>query len=804
MLLSSSDWGSAVDEMMAGLGRATGVSRVHLVRIDRRDTEETYCSLIREWTADGVVAVIGTSEETDYQMFRNGYGRWVQVLSRPAPLQGLTKNAPSSEQPDLEIEGIKSFLCVPITVDGDWWGWTAFDDTKIERVWSSAEIDALRVAAGLVGGSIARERADARRDETDRRLRALVEHVPAIFYQEENSAEAYGDILYVSPQVESILGVAQDDWLNARPFPWYEMLHPDDRERVAEEAERVNVEGVPFDVEYRLVTKNRGTVWIHDSSVPQRDAGGEITVWQGVMQDITEQKGSEERLAEAEERLRTLVEQIPAVAYVDALGRPQDAPPVYMSPKSEQVLGYTPDEWYSATDLYERIIHPDDFPRVEAAIERTEQTGERFSVDYRMLSGDGRWLWIHDEAELAHSPDGTPLYWQGVMSDVTEERESRQRLDEAEARFRSLVEQLPAIVYTQDIEGGLTYMSPRVQNITGSTAEEWVGDLSAWRKRLHPADRDRVVALSDEHVRTLEPYSDEYRFLLSDGRAVWIRDQAVVVRDSEGRPLYWQGVMLDITEESEARELQQQLQVERDTSQRLRELDEMKNTFLTAVSHDLRTPLAAILGLALTLEREDLQLDVSETRDLIGRIAGNARRLNTLVADLLDLDRLSRGVVEPNRHPTDVAALVRKVLRDSDLLTDHDVTVDADSCVVSVDGSKVERVVENLLTNAARHTPTGSHVWVSVRPTAGGAEIVVEDDGPGVAPDLRGAIFEPFRQSMTAGGAHSPGVGVGLSLVARFAELHGGRAWVEERAGGGASFHVTLMGEPASVAAAEG
>jgi signal transduction histidine kinase len=102
----------------------------------------------------------------------------------------------------------------------------------------------------------------------------------------------------------------------------------------------------------------------------------------------------------------------------------------------------------------------------------------------------------------------------------------------------------------------------------------------------------------------------------------------------------------------------------------------------------------------------------------------------------------------------------------------------------------VERIIENLLTNAERHTPGHAQLWLDVTPTASGAELVVADDGPGVPPELRRTLFEPFRQGPEAG--RSGGVGVGLALVLRFAELHGGRAWVEERVGGGAAFHITF------------
>jgi signal transduction histidine kinase len=126
------------------------------------------------------------------------------------------------------------------------------------------------------------------------------------------------------------------------------------------------------------------------------------------------------------------------------------------------------------------------------------------------------------------------------------------------------------------------------------------------------------------------------------------------------------------------------------------------------------------------------------------------------------------------------------------VLKDRSVEIDAPPLVVSVDPAKVERIVENLLANAARHTPPGTRVWVRVEPEGDGALVIVEDEGPGVPAENREMIFEPFQQAGHPN--HAPGVGVGLSLVAKFAELHGGRAWLQDRPGGGASFHVLLPG----------
>jgi signal transduction histidine kinase len=189
--------------------------------------------------------------------------------------------------------------------------------------------------------------------------------------------------------------------------------------------------------------------------------------------------------------------------------------------------------------------------------------------------------------------------------------------------------------------------------------------------------------------------------------------------------------------------------------------------------------------------------------ELVRRLGTNARKLNRLLADLLDLERLRRGILEPTRRPTDVGALVRQLAGGMDALASQPLMVEAPSVVVCVDAPKVERIVENLLINAVKHTPPGTPVWAKVVSQREGVLITVEDAGPGLSPDRRGIVFEAFQRDATAA-PHAPGVGIGLSLVSSFAELHGGRAWVEDRPGGGCSFKVLLPGESPRVPSATG
>ena len=232
---------------------------------------------------------------------------------------------------------------------------------------------------------------------------------------------------------------------------------------------------------------------------------------------------------------------------------------------------------------------------------------------------------------------------------------------------------------------------------------------------------------------------------------------------------------------------------EHEAVERLQAVDEMKNAFLSALSHELRTPVTAILGLARTIDHDYERLSEDEIREFTRRIASKASKLDRLLNDLLDLDRLRHGMLEPARRRGNIADLVRHVIEELDTPDRARIELDIQDVMASVDHPQAERIVENLVVNALTHTPPGSPVWVRVCAEEGGVLLTVDDAGPGVPKELREEIFQPFRQAGVA--PHAPGVGIGLSLVARFADIHGGRAWVDERPGGGASFHVFLPGD---------
>jgi signal transduction histidine kinase len=215
----------------------------------------------------------------------------------------------------------------------------------------------------------------------------------------------------------------------------------------------------------------------------------------------------------------------------------------------------------------------------------------------------------------------------------------------------------------------------------------------------------------------------------------------------------------------------------------------MRDDILSAVSHELRTPLAAIVGFAATLEQRSDDLDDATRKRIHETLAQQARKLERLLLDLLDADRLRRGMLEAHRHKVDLTTLVRTSAEDCELGT---CTLELDLHQVDgeVDAAKIERIVENLVANAVKYGPERGEITVRLERRGKAALLAVEDRGPGIVVDDKQAIFEMFRRG--SGNTRIPGTGIGLSLVSRFAELHGGRAWVEDRHGGGSSFRVLV------------
>lgn len=305
-------------------------------------------------------------------------------------------------------------------------------------------------------------------------------------------------------------------------------------------------------------------------------------------------------LVTSEARYRLLVEQVPALVYVNS----NDVHPksLYVSPQATRILGHPPERFAADPDFWWRMTHPEDRARVRAAWEESVRTGEPFHGEYRFVRPDGNEIWVIDDARLLRADGGTPLCWQGVIQDITERKRVEEQLRASGARFRALVERTPGVVYETDLddERRTLYVSPQVEALFGYSQQEWLDQPDIWTELLHPDDRENELAAYDLHNETGAPWMREYRLIASDGRVVWVRDEAVVVRDVGRRAATWQGVMVDITAQ---KELEERLRL-------INEDLELRVAERTAELAEANEMMALEIG-----ERERAEAELRETRE---------------------------------------------------------------------------------------------------------------------------------------------------------------------------------------------
>ncbi len=270
-------------------------------------------------------------------------------------------------------------------------------------------------------------------------------------------------------------------------------------------------------------------------------------------QDPDPGHGLKEALREARAKNQALIEHLPAVFYEDMLGD-EGIVTTFVSPQIEELLGVAPDGWVGDAGTWERHLHPDDRARATAAYLDALDGGRPATQEYRMVGLDGAEVWVRDEFTIIRDDTDASRVIQGMLFDITRQKTMESQLQQAEAQFRLLVEQIPAVLYIdlpqQDYD--TAYVSPQIQSILGIDPDAWANaDEDQWIAHIHPDDRDRVLR---EYASFLEGGADiaDYRMVRPDGRTIWIRDRARTLRDEHGKAVLEQGVMIDVTEMKEA------------------------------------------------------------------------------------------------------------------------------------------------------------------------------------------------------------------------------------------------------------
>jgi PAS domain S-box-containing protein len=378
--------------------------------------------------------------------------------------------------------------------------------------------------------------------------------------------------------------------------------------------------------------------------------------------------------------------------------------------------------------------------------------------------------------------------------DVSEQIEAQATLAESMARLEEMQALAHVGLWVWDAGSGAFQMSPELHRIHGVSPHDFEGDLDSFLELVHVDDRGKVAEDLQHSLVTGDRYEREYSIDRPDGEVRWVNSRADVVVDSGGVVVGLRGIAEDVTERRMVEDtLRAAYEQERLGAEQLREADRLKDEFLSIVSHELRTPLASILGMTYALGDDRQPLEPELQKDLLQRITRNADEMRRMIERLLDFSRLQAGrvdlaVVSLPLHQAVDACLANL----HDVLEDQSIDVDVPSdLVVLADQDGFNRIVQNLLTNAAKFSPTDGVVTVRAMRDGDFACISVRDQGRGIPLERQEHIFDRFVQ-LPDQPVGKRGTGVGLAIVARYVDLQGGRIWVDSQPGEGATFSFTL------------
>ncbi|NTU81710.1 MAG: PAS domain S-box protein [Chloroflexales bacterium] len=665
--------------------------------------------------------------------------------------------------------------------------------------WMSTTLVPLKTPAATVAAvvGIARDITAQKHTEealrlSEARFRTVVIHAQPIIFMIDRD----GTFLLSEGKMLAALGLKPGQVVGQSAFTLYQdypaILYGLQTALAGEHVEdTIDVGGVVFDIFY----------------TPYRAADGAVIGVIGMAVDITERRQAEAALRERETQLRLANEagDIGTWRHDIATGR------ILFDARGRAHYGFDHDTATLAEVLAR--IHPDDTARLEQEIAATIDPASdgSYRTEYRVLHPDGSHHWLAIQARVYFAGEGNArrsMLGFGTSQEITARKQADQALRESEARFRAITEQLRDVVFLADPAGRLTYISPAAHTIFGTIPAALIGQPFA------------ALLAADAISSTLAAFQATL-----DGATI-IRNRELRMRRADGSTFSGElngvpfardgaaGVLGVIRDISERKAAEVALQTERASLaqrvvERTAELSranaalvaavKAKDEFLANMSHELRTPLTTILG-RTELLREQIYGPLTEPQGTaIHSIAASGQHLLTLINDILDLAKIEAGKIELQLAPVDVDLLcqqsrqlvVERATRKRITLT---TTLDPQVTSIQADALRLKQILVNLLTNAVKFTPEGGEVGLEVEgdPERQTATFTVWDTGIGIAPEDQGRLFQPFVQLDSALNREYTGTGLGLALVLRLAERHGGSVALESTLGAGSRFSVTL------------
>lgn len=357
----------------------------------------------------------------------------------------------------------------------------------------------------------------------------------------------------------------------------------------------------------------------------------------------------------------------------------------------------------------------------------------------------------------------------------------------SDLEFRRLLERLPAAAYTCDTEGLITYFNPRAVELWGreprlnDPIDRFCGSFKIFAPDGTPIPHERCwMALALQENRAYN--GEEIVIERPDGSHLTVLAHANPLHDDGGRVIGAVNVLVDITDRKRAEQV-------------LHEADRIKNEFLATLAHELRSPLAPMTTALEVMRRSDDDATAEQARNTLQR---QVSHLTRIVDDLLDLSRITRNELELRPAPVDLASIIGQAVETSRPLADcaaHrvEVVLPAEPVRLRADPVRLTQLFANLLTNACKYTPDGGRISVTAAREGAEATISVTDTGIGISPELLPRVFDMFRRSEESVARSEDGLGIGLTLARRVAELHGGTIQASSAGpGSGSTFTVRL------------